>query len=331
MRAAALGVAVALATTGLLAALALLLSPYRLGLTTLVLAFAIAALAQNVLTGYADIPSLGNVVFLATSAYVCGALLNQAHLAGLAAILLAIAASGALGAVAGLPALRISGAYLAIITVALVFAVQQVLAVHDQDLLNQVLSITQPAWMLNDRWLYVLTAGLVCGSYLLIWNFFRARSGRALIALSENPAAAAGSGIDPIRYRLIAFVLSGLLSGVAGVVYLYHFQHVSHATFTLDLSLSFLTMVIVGGTRSLGGSFLGAALIGVLGLAPQFLPSQIGSIDVQEVVTALYAVLLLLALRFFPQGIWNVMARRFSASGSHETPVANPVLPPADG
>jgi branched-chain amino acid transport system permease protein len=315
VRTTALGLLAALVATALLCSLALVLSPYQLGLSTFVLTFTIAALAQNLLTGYADVPSLGNVVFLAVSAYVCGALLNQAHIGGSPAIVLAVGASGALGAVVGLPALRIAGAYLAIITVALVFAVQEVLAIHDQYLPDQVLTIYQPAWMLDDRRLYVLTAGLVAGSYFVTWNILRARTGRALVALSESPAAAAGSGIDPIRYRLIAFILSGLLSGLAGIIYLYHFQHVSHATFTLDLSLAFLTMVIVGGTRSLGGSFVGAAVIGIVILSPQFLPSKIGSLDVQQGATGLYAVLLLLALRFFPQGIWNVIAS--SASRVH--------------
>jgi branched-chain amino acid transport system permease protein len=310
MKLTAAGLGMALAAAAALCLPALILSSYRLGLATLVLTFAIAALAQNLLTGYADIPSLGNIVFLATSAYVCGALLNQAHISAGAAIVLGVGASGLLGAVVGLPALRISGAYLAIITVALVFAAQQLLSIHDQDLPDLVLSVSQPGWMLDDRQLYLLAVGLTCGSYFLIWNVFRARSGRALIAVSENPPAATGAGIDPTRYRLMAFVLSGVLSGLAGILYLYHFQHVSHATYTLDLSLAFLTMVLVGGTRSLGGSFVGAVCIGVLTLAPQFLPASIGSVNVQETIAGIDALLLLLALRFFPRGIWNLVEAR---------------------
>lgn len=288
------------------------LSSYHLGLLALVATFTIAALAQNLLTGYADVPSLGNVVFLAAAAYVTGTLLTQPSIPAGATFIIAIIASALLGLVVGLPALRISGMHLAIVTVALVFAAQELMAARDASLPDTVLSVHGPGWILHDRGLYALAVALAVLAYLLVWNLLHSRTGRALVALSENQTAASAAGIDPTRYRLLAFMLSGALSGLAGILYLYHFQHVSHATFTLDLSLAFLAMMFLGGTRSLGGSLLGGILIGGLTLSPQVLPATIAGIDVQQAVVGLYALLLLLTLRFFPAGIWNSIADRWT-------------------
>jgi branched-chain amino acid transport system permease protein len=117
-------------------------------------------------------------------------------------------------------------------------------------------------------------------------------------------------GINTVLYRLVIFVVSGLLTGLAGVVYLYWAQNITPETFTLDLSLAFLTMMILGGSRSLGGSLLGAVIIGALPEILKLLPSQIGQLDVQQSSAALYAILLLVALRLFPEGLWNAVAAR---------------------
>jgi branched-chain amino acid transport system permease protein len=148
-------------------------------------------------------------------------------------------------------------------------------------------------------------------SYAGIWNVLRSRTGRAIRALSVNPYAAAAVGINIVLYRLVTFVLSGLLTGLAGVVYLYWAQTITPETFTLDLSLAFLTMMILGGSRSLGGSLLGAVIIGLLPQLLKVLPSQIGQLSVQQSASGIYAILLLAALRLFPDGLWNAVAARW--------------------
>jgi branched-chain amino acid transport system permease protein len=152
-------------------------------------------------------------------------------------------------------------------------------------------------------------------SYAGIWNVLRSRSGRAIRALSINPYAASAVGINTVLYRLVTFVVSGLLTGLAGVVYLYWAQTITPDTFSLDLSLAFLTMMILGGSASLGGSVLGAFIIGLLPEALKLLPPQIGQINVQQSSAALYAILLLVALRVFPEGLWNAVAARLPAGG----------------
>ena len=284
------------------------LSGYRLSLLALVITFAIASLAQNLLTGYADVPSLGNVAFFAISAYTTGSLVSLAHWSLGAAVAAGVLAAGALGLVVGLPALRISGIHLAIVTLALVFAGQEIMTQWDVNHDPSGVVVAVPAWLLQERGLYLSTLALGLVAYILVWNLLRSRSGRALLALSDNPEAAAASGVDGVSYRLSAFVFSGMLTGAAGVAYLYYTQTVTPGTFSPDLSLAFLTMMILGGSRSLGGSLLGAVIIGLLPQALDVLPASIGQVRVHDLGPGIFALLLLLTLRFFPEGIWNGLA-----------------------
>jgi len=248
------------------------------------------------------------VAFFATSAYTAASLVSLGHLPWPAALGIGVIASGVLGLIVGLPALRISGMHLAIVTVALVFAGQELMGQWDQAHGQNGASIGSPAWLFDEHALYITAVIVAAIAYLAVWNVLRSRSGRALRALSENPLAAASSGVDPVRYRLVAFVFSAVLTGAAGIVYLYYARTVTPGAYPLDLSLAFLTMMILGGSRSLGGSLAGALIIGLLPQALSLLPASIGQVNVQQSVYAIYAILLLASLRFFPDGIWNVVA-----------------------
>jgi branched-chain amino acid transport system permease protein len=228
------------------------------------------------------------------------------------ALLVGVLAAGLLGLAVGLPALRISGMHLAIVTVALIFVGQEIMQQWNLShaRLNNGLTVTVSSPLLEDRGLYVSAVLVVALSYFLVWNMLRGRTGRALVALSENPIAAAAVGIDTTLYRLSAFVLSGLLTGVAGCIFLYYGLTVTPTEFTPDLSLAFLTMVILGGRRSLGGSLLGGLIIGFLPQALTLLPASVGGIDVQSSTSALYALLLLITLWLFPDGVWNTLVSR---------------------
>ena len=300
------------------------LSGYRFGVLALIAVYAIASLAQNLLAGYADVPSLGNVVFMAVSAYTAGSLITLGNMPVVPALLLAVLAAGALGLVVGLPALRISGMHLAIVTVALVFAAQEVMNQWDVNHTPSGVSIDTPSWLLEERSLYAAAVLTALVAYVMTWSALRSRSGRAILALSENPYAATSLGIPAMRYRLGIFVLSGMLTGAAGVLFLYYTPHVTPGAFSLDLSLAFLTMMILGGTRSLGGSLLGAAVIGFLPQILGLFSGTIGQTPIKDVGPGIYAILLLLTLRFFPEGIWNGIAQLISERARNE---AEPTAP----
>jgi branched-chain amino acid transport system permease protein len=319
--------ATALLTAGIVAlfASASLFSSYRLGLLAVVALYTVASLAQNLLSGYADIPSLGNIAFFAIAGYTAGELLNLAHWPVLLALLGGVVAAGFLGFLVGLPALRISGMHLAIVTVALVFVGKELMDNWDQQKGQNGVTVVQPSWLVHDRGVYVAAVIVAAFAYLLVWNLLRARSGRAILALSDNPYAAAAVGIAATRYRLATFILCGSLTGAAGVLYLYHLGTVTSGAFTLELSLAFLTMMILGGSRSLGGSLVGALIIGFLPDMLNALPATLGDIDIKQSIDAIYAVLLLITLRFFPEGLWNVAAGAASSWWASRHPaIASP-------
>jgi len=302
----------AIALVAVAAALSVFLSAYRLGLLALVVAYTVASLAQNLLSGYADVPSLGNVAFFAASGYSAAGMITFGHVPAAIALPLAVLAAGALGFIVGLPALRISGMHLAIVTVALVLVAHELLVQWDLAHGESGVTVSGPDWLLQERGLYLAALLVAAVAYLLTWNLLRSRSGRAILALSDNPYAALAVGINPTLYRLIAFVLSGILSGAAGIIYLYYSHTVTPDAFPLDLSLAFLTMMMLGGTRSLGGSLVGALIIGLLPQALTFLSQHAGQIDVQQWSYIIYAAMVLLVLRFMPEGIWHAVARRVS-------------------
>jgi ABC-type branched-subunit amino acid transport system permease subunit len=169
------------------------------------------------------------------------------------------------------------------------------------------ITVTQPGWLLSERGLFLASLVISVAAYIAVRNFLNAAGGRQLIAGGENQISAAASGIDPVRSRMLAFVLSSALTGVAGVLYLYHVQTITPGAFPLDLSVAFLAMITIGGSGTLGGSLLGAAIIGLLPELLRVLPGTIGGVDIQQNVNALYALLLLAALRFFPDGVWPPM------------------------
>jgi branched-chain amino acid transport system permease protein len=275
----------------------------------LIATYAIASLAQNLLAGYADVPSLGNVAFMAVSAYTAGSLISLGGMPAAPAVLLAVLAAGALGLVVGVPALRISGMHLAIVTVVLVFAGQEIMNQWDVNHSPSGIGVSTPGWLLDERGLYATSVLVGVLIYLLVRNMLRSRSGRAIIALSENQFAALAVGIDAMRYRLAAFVLSGMITGVAGILFLYYTPHVTPSAFSLDLSLAFLSMMIVGGSRSLGGSLLGAIIVGLLPQALGLIPGSVGQLRAKDLGPAVYSLLILLTLRLFPEGIWNAAVR----------------------
>jgi branched-chain amino acid transport system permease protein len=296
--------------------LALLLAPtvlsgYALGVLTLVGIYAVAALAQNLLSGYAGVPALGNVVFFAVSSYTCGSLIVIEHTPSFVAIAAGVVASGVAGLLVGLPALRISGMHLAVVSVASVFVAQELMTGWGAARVEIAAGVaaTQPGWLLQERPLYYTSISVAGILFLLIWNVLHSRSGRALLAISASPAAAASTGIPVTVYRLATFVGCGLLTGVAGIVYFYYSQNVTPAFFSLDLSLALLTMIVVGGSRSLLGSLLGAGIVGLLPQALKAFPADIHGLSLTNSEPAIWALMVLLTLWIFPEGLANALPR----------------------
>lgn len=276
--------------------------------------FVIAALAQNILTGYAAQPSLGNAAFFGVGAYLLTWLtqdLNQPYWLG---ILVALLACGLLGVIVGGPALRISGAHLAVATLGLVTIVGELLNLWDTTAGRQDYGLSNiPALLSDDHTLYYVVAVIVVVLIFLVYHLLHSRVGRAWVAIRDNETAAEAFGINLANYKLQAFVVSAVLTGLAGALYASWATTAASSMSSADQTIAFLAMIVVGGLGSITGSVLGALFVGFLPLLLGQIPSPlvVGSFQLQvsTLLTGIYGLLLLLALIFFPTGLSSLGER----------------------
>ncbi|MCJ2139899.1 branched-chain amino acid ABC transporter permease [Methylobacterium sp. E-066] len=239
------------------------------------LALALAGLGLNLLTGYAGLLSLGSAAFMAVGAYAAFNLSLRLPVLPLPITIFAAGLVAALaGVVAGLPALRLRGFYLAVSTLAVQFFVAWAL--------NRI------GWLSNDSPSGIVTAPRLVvagisfedarGRYLFslavvvlltfaAWRLVRSPTGRDLVAIRDHEIAARITGVRVARTKLLAFGLSSFIVGVAGVLWAFaYLRTLEPAGFNLDRSFQILFIVIIGGLGTLRGAFLGAGFIVVLPL-----------------------------------------------------------------
>ena len=236
---------------------------------TMVLIYAIAILALNLLTGGSGQFSLGQSAFYAVGAYTAGILME--HLG--VNYVLTIPAAGIIcfifGFLFGFPALRLSGVYLALATFALAVAMPQILKLNVFEHWTggvQGLVITKPdapfgLKMSQDMWLYYFTLFVSAVIYILAVNLLRSRSGRALMAIRDNPIAASAMGVDLPLYKTLAFGVSAAFTGIAGALGAIVVQFVAPDSFTIQLAIAIFVGMVVGGVGWLPGSLVGSAFI----------------------------------------------------------------------
>jgi branched-chain amino acid transport system permease protein len=297
------------------ALLPLTLSSFDSSLLSLALIYAIAAMGQTVLTGTANQPSLGNSAFLLIGAYTSASFTSDLHFSFALAAILAVFIAGVIGFLVGLPALRISGLYLAVATIALVLGAQEVLGALDTYLGRVGPLVAPPGLLASDRGLYygaLITATVVT---LFLWRLMRSRTGLAWLAMKDSEVATTASGIRASSYKVLAFAVSAGVTAIAGILLAQYDGGVTQTAFGLPLSLSLLSMAVVGGLGSLPGAYIGAFLITLLPNILGAFPATIGSFQMHSSATLVSAGLLLLTLVFLPGGLWSIV--RISARSAN--------------
>ena len=236
---------------------------------TMVLIYAIAILALNLLTGGSGQFSLGQSAFYAVGAYTAGILMEHFGVN----YVLTIPAAGIVcfifGFLFGFPALRLSGVYLALATFALAVAMPQILKLNVFEHWTggvQGLVITKPdapfgLKMSQDMWLYYFTLFISTVIYILAVNLLRSRSGRAIMAIRDNQIAASAMGVDLPLYKTLAFGISAAFTGIAGALGAIVVQFVAPDSFTIQLAIAIFVGMVVGGVGWLPGSLVGSAFI----------------------------------------------------------------------
>ena len=284
-------------------ALPFVVGNYRVFQFTLVLAYAIALLGLNMLTGYNGQISLGHGAFYAIGAYGAAILMDKAGFPYWATIPVAGAICFVAGFLFGLPALRLEGLYLALATFALGVAMPQILkheALARWTGGSQGIVIVKPdppAWsgLSQDQWLYFFTLAWVVVLFVFGWNLLRGRIGRAMVAIRDQPIAAQAMGVNTSLVKSLTFGVSALYTGIAGALGAIAIQFVAPDSFTIFLSISLLVGVVIGGLASISGAFFGAVFI-------QFIPNVADEIS-KAAPWAIYGVVLIAFMYVMPTGV----------------------------
>jgi branched-chain amino acid transport system permease protein len=297
-RAIAIGVVLAVACV-----LPFIVSNFRVFQLTMVLVYAIVLLGLNMLTGYNGQISLGHGAFYAIGAYTAAILMDRFGAPYWSTIPAAAAVCLVAGFLFGLPALRLEKLYLALATFALGVALPQILkskGLEDWTGGVQGIVITKPEAPFGlplsaDQWLYFFTLAVTVAMFVLAMNLLRGRIGLAIVAIRDHPLAASAMGIDTAMYKSLTFGVSALYTGVAGALAAIAVQFASPDSFTIFLSLSLLTGVVVGGLASISGAIYGALFI-------QFIPNIADQIS-RAAPWAIYGVFLIGFMYLMPTGV----------------------------
>jgi branched-chain amino acid transport system permease protein len=285
----------------------------------------VAIYGLNLLTGFAGLISIGHAAFVGVGAYTVASfsrVLGDSHLllthAWPLMILLAGGVGAVVGAIVGLPAMRLKHLYLVIATLSFQMIFQwtiNFMRFFDQ---GQTISIGRVFWFTGKVarkehylfWYYVcLVVVVICG--LAVRNLLRTRYGRCLVAVRDNDRAADAMGMHPGLTKVYAFALSGFFAGVAGALHAYIFRGVGFESFLLHHSISYLAMAIVGGLGTLVGSIVGPAAIIMLDLQvenlSEFVKTQFSAaLDLATALRPLsFGLVIVLFLMFEPRGIAN--------------------------
>jgi branched-chain amino acid transport system permease protein len=295
-------VAIAIGTVAILAMLPFVLHPFFVFQVTMVLIYAIAIIGLNLLTGFNGQLSLGHAAFYAIGAYTAAIMMNSFGVSYFWTLPAAAVICFMFGFLFGLPALRLDGVYLALATFALSVATPQILKIHLFEQWTggvQGLVIAKPDAPLGlpltqDQWLYFFTLAVTITMYVAATNLIRTRTGRAMMAIRDNPLAARSMGINNPIYKAVTFGVSGLYTGIAGALGAIVVQFVAPDSFTIYLSVAFLVGLVVGGVGWLPGAFFGAAFI-------LFVPNVAEHFS-QGLSGAVYGLMLIVLMLVMPGG-----------------------------
>ena len=284
-------------------ALPFVVSNYRTFQFTLMIAYAIALLGLNILTGYNGQISLGHGAFFALGSYVTAIMMDRWGVPYWSTIPAAALVCGVAGFLFGVPALRLEGLYLALATFALALAAPQILKHKGIDAWTggvQGIAIIKPNAPFGlpisaDQWLYLFALAVAIVMFTVGSRLVRGRVGRALIATRDHPTAAAAMGVNTALYKSLTFGVSALFTGVAGALSAIAVQFVAPDSFGFLLSISLLVGIIVGGVASISGAIYGAAFI-------EFIPNIADSFS-KSAPWAVYGLLLVACVYVMPTGV----------------------------
>jgi branched-chain amino acid transport system permease protein len=308
----------ALAGAVVLALLPFALSGYHQGLAVYIAIYFIAILGLNILTGYTGQISIGHGAFMAIGGYATVILSHDHHMNLIATLPISFAITFACGVLVGIPALRLSGVYLALATFALAVSVPQFPLKFSKYLGGS--NGLQTDHAVSHLWLYGVSWASAAILFVAGWLLLRGRIGRAFRAIRDSEVAAASSGVALPIYKTFAFGVSAAFAGVAGSLFVLATNGFAQPNeFGILLSLKILIGAAVAGLGSLWGVALGALFIGLLPEISASVP-LVGSSHGEDVAFGLIVILIMIALPHGVAGLlWTIDSRVKSAIKSDPT------------
>ena len=310
-------------TVGIMGVLFFLVIPlglheYYLSICNLVWIAVIGAIGLNILVGYTGQVSIGHGAFMSVGAYTAANLATRLDSPWPVNLLAGGLMAAAVGAVVGIPSLRIKGLYLAIATLAgqliIEWTINHVTFISGG--VQASIEVPRPrlgSMVLNtQRDMYYFLLVFVVIAIVGSMNLIRSRVGRAFIAIRDQDIAAEIIGIDIFRYKLLAFAISSFYAGVTGVLYTYFLGIANYEQFQIGVSIDYLAMIIIGGLGSILGSIFGAIFVTLLPIVIRISMENFGDLFFSQKIVLnlipnlrlmLFGVLIIVFLIVEPDGL----------------------------
>jgi len=243
-------------------------NPYYIHLAETILIYAILLFGLDIVVGYTGQVSLGHAGLFGIGSYITGVLVFKLGVPWYLALLASIGGTALFGALLALPALRVTGPYLAMVTLAFGTIIQ--ILINEMTFLTEGpmgLKITKPVLFgtkLSEVQYYYMVAALMVISLIVVHRILKSNLGRAFEALRDSPIASDCMGVSVYRYKVYAFVISAGFAGLAGSLYAYSEEYISPNTYNFELTILFLLAVIMGGRKTRSGALIGALIVVML-------------------------------------------------------------------
>lgn len=289
----------------------LVLDDYITSIFNLICMYSIGTIGLMLLTGYGGQVSMGHAAFLGIGAYTSSILVTKG-----VPFLLAMPAAGLLtgfvGIFIGLPALRLTGLYLAIATMAFGFIIEEILVRWEGMTNGNMGMVVDPPsifgfWFDTETRFYYLSLVILILVILMARNILRSPTGRALVAIRDSEVAAQAMGISMLKYKTTAFAISAFFTGIAGSLYAHKITFINPESFTIIVSIEFLAMIIIGGLGSIHGAIYGTAFViflpQLIVMTKDYMPKFIA--DQTGLEAGLYGLMIVLFILFEPMGIYR--------------------------
>ncbi|NLC84810.1 MAG: branched-chain amino acid ABC transporter permease [Ruminococcaceae bacterium] len=271
---------------------------YWVLITCTMLVYIIAVSGLDILFGYSGQISLGHAAFFVIGAYTTGMLNNYFNIPLYITIPTGAVLAAAIGALLAYPASKLKFHFLSLATIAFGEITFNLLYVSPGGVTGDYLGIKViniPFLHSYQSWYYFLLIFVVVGM-LLKQSLVNSRVGRAFMAIRENTNAADGMGVNVHKYKIVAFAVSAFYTGLAGAIFIHLYRYMSPETAMQNQSVSFLTMLLFGGTASLAGPIIGVVIISIMMELIR---------PLQEYQMLFFGILLLIVIVALPGGIYG--------------------------